>query len=503
MFPGLSSLVVEDVVATGSVLRITARSAMSSAPCPRCGTESRRVHAWHLRRLADLPVGGRPAVMDLRVRRLLCTDVECPQRTFREQIPALASRYARRTLRLAATIGQVAITLAGRAGAALLATLGVTVSRSSLLRALMALPLPTLPVPSVLSVDDVALRRGRRYMTMVIDPITHRRIDVLPDRRAATLSAWLRDRPGITAVCRDGSASYAEAITAGAPEAVQVSDRWHLWHGLGCAVEKVVIAHTACWRPAAAGATSTLREPALAQRTRARHAAVHALLDQGVGLLECSRRLGWSLNTIKRYARAARAEELIRPPRYGTTLVDPHRDHLRRRLAANPNVATTQLLAEIRERGYTGSANLLVRYLNQGRARTERPVPAPRRLVSWIMTRPADLSDDDRTHLDDLLAACPQLTALVEHVRGFANLLTQRRGAEVRPWMTAVESSDLTPLHAFVRGLRKDLPAVLAGLTLPYSNGPIEGANTKVKLLKRQMYGRAGFPLLRQRILLS
>lgn len=507
MFPSLSTLVIDGVVATGSVLRITARSAMTSAQCPRCGTESRRVHAWHARQLTDLPVAGRTTVVDLRVRRLLCSDTDCPQRTFREQIPALAHRYARRTVRLAATIGQVAITLAGRAGATLLGKLGVTVSRSSLLRALMALPLPGVPVPSVLSVDDVALRRGRRYMTMVIDPITHRRIDVLPDRRAATLAAWLHDRPGVTAVCRDGSATYAEAITEGAPAAVQVSDRWHLWHGLGRAVQKVVIAHTACWRHTPAtrptGTAGARPEPALAQRTRARHTAVHALLDQGVGLLECARQLGWSLNTVKRYARATRAEELIRPPRYGTTLVDPFRDHLRRRLIADSEVPTTRLLAEIRELGYTGSANLLVRYLNQGRAHTERAVPAPRRLVSWIMTRPDGLPEHDRAHLDDLVASCSQLTALVEHVHGFAGLLTERRGSELHAWMSAVENSDLAPLHAFVRGLRKDLPAVLAGFTLPYSNGPIEGANTKVKLLKRQMYGRAGFPLLRQRILLS
>jgi hypothetical protein len=129
-------------------------------------------------------------------------------------------------------------------------------------------------------------------------------------------------------------------------------------------------------------------------------------------------------------------------------------------------VAVTTLLAEIRELGYTGSANLLVRYLDQGRASTERAVPAPRRLVSWIMTRPADLSEQDREHLDQLLASCPHLAVLTEYVRAFAQLLTDRRGADLEHWMRSVEASDLPALHPFVRGLRKDLPAVTAGLSL-------------------------------------
>ena len=437
-------------------------------------------------------------MIELHVRRLICQATECPQRTFRQQVPALAARYARRTQRLTATVGRVAITLAGRAGAAVLAGLGVVLSRSTVLRVLMALPLPPIPTPRVLSVDDVALRRGHRYATVLIDAVTHRRVDMLPDRKAATLAEWLREHPGAEIVCRDGSAAYAEAIRQGAPAAVQVSDRWHLWHGLGGAVEKTVIAHSSCWRADPCRPTRPIDE-----RTRARHTAVHELLDQGVGLLECSRRLGWSLNTVKRYARAATAEHLQRPPRYGRTLVDPYRDHLRRRLAAEPGVAVTTLLAEIRELGYTGSANLLVRYLDQGRASTKRAVPAPRRLVSWIMTRPADLSEQDREHLDQLLASCPHLAVLTEYVRAFAQLLTDRRGADLEHWMRSVEASHLPALHPFVRGLRKDLPAVTAGLSLPYSNGPAEGVNTKLKLLKRQMYGRAGFALLRRRILLS
>jgi transposase len=166
-------------------------------------------------------------------------------------------------------------------------------------------------------------------------------------------------------------------------------------------------------------------------------------------------------------------------------------------------MAVTRLLAEIQELGYAGSANLLVRYLNQGHADADQAAPPPRRQVAWITTRPADLTEHDRGHLDELLAACPHLETLTEHVRAFARLLTTRRGPELDGWMTAVETDDLPALHGFVRGLRKDLSAATAGLTMPYSNGPIEGVNNKVKLLKRQMYGRAGFVLLRQRILVS
>jgi hypothetical protein len=228
---------------------------------------------------------------------------------------------------------------------------------------------------------------------------------------------------------------------------------------------------------------------------------VQELLDQGHGLLECARRLGWTLNTAKRYAHAAAAEELKRPPRYRETPVNPYRDHLRRRRTEEPGVAVTRPLAEIRELGYTGNANLLVRYLNQGRADAIRTPPSPRRPVSWLTTRPTDLPAHHRQHPDDLLATCAHLTVLAEPVRQLADLLTGRRGEGLDTWMTSTDADDLPALHDFVHGQRRDLPAVVTGLTLPYSNGPIEGA--KVKFLKRQMYGRTGFDLLRQRILLT
>ena len=193
-------------------------------------------------------------------------------------------------------------------------------------------------------------------------------------------------------------------------------------------------------------------------------------------------------------------EALLRPPRYGACLVDAHRDLVRRRLAEK--VPVTRILAEIREQGYPGSANLLVRYINQGRADPERATPSPRRLVSWIMARPEDLLDHTRRHLDDLIASCPEMTTLAARVGEFAALLTQRRGHDLDTWIATARVDALPGFDSYLNGLVKDHDAVIAGLTLPHSNGPTEGVVTKVKLLKRQTYGRASFALLRKRILL-
>lgn len=495
LLPHLSGLVVERIDRTETGVLVWARVKAQDGVCPFCGGRSRRVHSRYDRRLADGSVAGQPVVLRLRVRRFFCEDNDCGVRTFAEQVDGVTAKHARRTPLCRTVLEHIGLALAGRAGARLAVRLGLVAGRNSLLRLVHALPDPEVGTVAVLGVDDFAIRRGRKYATVLIDAVTHRRLDVLADRKAATLTAWLREHPGVQVVCRDGSAAYAEGVRQGAPDAVQASDRWHLWHNLAAAVEKCVVAHAGCWN-------TTPRAPgsALAARTRDRFAAVHNLLAQGVGLLDCARRLGWSLNTVKRYARAHEVEQLLRPPRYGACLVDAHRDVVRRRLAEK--VPVTGILAEIREQGYTGSATLLVRYINQGRADPERVAPSPRRLVSWIMSRPAALPEPTRRHLGDLIACCPEMTTLADRVREFAAILTQRRGQDLDAWIAAARADALPGFESYLNGLDKDHKATVTGLTLPYSNGPTEGVNTKVKMLKRQTYGRAGFALLRKRILL-
>jgi transposase len=501
VFSGLSSLVIDDVTDLDGVIVVRARTAGGLVPCPGCGGRTGQVHGYYERTVADVPADGRPVMVRVRVRRMRCPVPGCPVQTFREQVPGVLDRYQRRTTRLAGQAGEVARRLAGRAGAGLLAALGVPLSRHTALRLLLRLALPEVAVPRVLGVDDSALRRGQVYATILIDAETGQRVDVLASRKADVLEAWLRGHPGVQVVCRDGSGAYGEAVRRALPGAVQAGDRWHLWHSLAQAVLKEVAAHSSCW--AAAG--PPLNYGRQAATTAERWRQVHDLTDRGTGLLECSRRLGLSLNTVKRYARAAEPERMIRAPRYRATMVDPYRDHLRARRAADPAVPVWQLLAEIREQGYPGSMNLLYRYITQGRVEADQPHLSPRRVTRLLLTRPGALSDSQQTLLGGLTAACPEMTSLAGLVRSFAARLRPDPANEARlkDWAETARVSDLPHVHAFARGLDLDIDAAIAAVTLPFHNGRTEGVNTKTKMIKRQMYGRAGFTLLRHRILLA
>lgn len=500
VFSGLTALTINGIEDAGEVIVVHARTRDGAVQCPSCGTLTGHVHAFCERVPADVPVDGRRVLVRVRVRRMRCRAEDCARQTFREQVPGVLERYQRRTVRLSEQLRGVARELAGRAAARLLPAIGIIAGKDSALRALLGIALPERALPRVLGIDDFALRRSREYATVLIDADSGVRIDVLPGRGARVVTDWLRCHPGVEVVCRDGSSTYAQAVRDADPAVLQVADRWHLWHGLAEAVAKEVAAHSACW----AGATGIADGPRARTNIERWH-QVHGLLKQGHGLLECSRRLNLSLNTVKRYARASEPARMQRVPRYRPTLVDPYRDHLRQRRAEQPGVPVTQLLAEIRQLGYPGSANLLTRYLNQGRAEDRQQHLSPRRAARLLLTRPANLTDRQRQRLDQLADACPEIAAVRSLVAAFAALLTPEHDnpARLQAWMDAARGADLPHMHSFVRGLNQDLEAVSAALCTPHHNGRTEGVNTRTKMIKRQMYGRAGFKLLRHRILLG
>jgi hypothetical protein len=384
---GLSALVIEDVEDAGEVVRVRARTPGGAVRCPGCGTQTERVHGYHKRAVADVPVDGRRVSVVVRARRMRCPVLGCTVQTFREQVPGVLKRYQRRTARLAGQVAATVRELAGRAPARLLPALGIACSRHAALRALLRISLPGTLVPRVTGTGDFALRRGLAYATIIIDAETGQRAGVLPGRTGDVAEEWLRAHPGVEVACRDGSGSYGEAVRRALPAAVQASDRWHLWHGLAEAVQREVAAHSGC-RAKAGPLQAGKRTEAKLERWQ----QIHDLLSKGTGPRECARRLDLPVSTVRRYARAGQPERLQRAPQYRATLAGPYRDHLRKRRAEEPGVPVLQLLREIRELGYQGSRTLLVQYIAQGRADAGQPHLSPRRAARLLLTRPDALT---------------------------------------------------------------------------------------------------------------
>ena len=477
------------------------------------------MHARYQRRLAELPASGRRVTIHLRVRRFVCVAPECALRTFAEQVPGLTARYARASVALRRQWQTIAVALAGRPGARLAARSAIRVSRSTLLRLLRTMPAPEVKAgPRVLGVDDFALRRGHVYATILIDMETHRPIDVLAGRTAETFAAWLREHPGVQVICRDRGGAYAEGARTGAPEAVQVADRYHLWANLGEAVEKTVWAHRGCLaEPAPQPEVADTVVPApdrtldvdgrpwpLVARKQQRHAAIQQLRAQGHSLTAISRQLDVCFRTVQRYA-AASLDDLLAPALHRSSVLDDYADYIHQRRAEGLTDAV-MLHAELQTRGWRGSLRTVQRYLRplRPKATTTRPVPAPkpRRITRWIMTKPERLDTEHSAALAGILTRCPQLRAVRGHVAAFAAMMRELSGERLNGWMRAVATDDLPALHTLVAGLRRDYAAVTAGLTLPYSSGAVEGQVNRIKALKRAMYGRANLDLLRQRILI-
>ncbi len=522
-----AALEIIRVLPTTEQVVIEAGLQRSTVDCPDCGLPSRRLHSHYPRVLRDLPWQGRPATIQVTARRFRCLTSTCARKTFAEQLGSVAPASARRTTRLGELQRHVAFALGGEAASRLAERLSIPTSPDTLLR-MAAKPISSAasaPTPRVLGVDDWAWRRGHRYGTILVDLERNQVVDLLPDRQAETLADWLRQHPGIEVVARDRAGAYADGIRQGAPEAVQVSDRWHLLRNLGDAVRAVVDRHHGAIQRAAKqvnvpspdpGAEAAIAAPANIKVTAAQrrsqnaHARRHGRYEEaarlraaGVSISSIAASIGAERKTIRGWLRAGKAPLWSKPPR-GTSLT-LHEDYLNGRWAEGCRNAAL-LWRELVALGFSGRPGVVRRWAEARRRKEPRgsakSVDVARQsgcqLARLLMTDPATLPKAERSFVTHLLDQVPSMADAITVAKRLNALLRRKTSDGLSQILDAAAK---TPLKSFAESLRRDINAIQASLDLPWTTSPVEGQINRLKMLKRTMYGRAGFELLRARVL--
>jgi transposase len=403
LLPDPTVLALVDLDIDEAIKTITAIAVTTSleAQCPLCGQLAHRVQSRYVRTLADLPCSGQRVRWLVQVRRFWCENAACIRKIFTERLPACAPTYARRTSKQAETLRELAFVLGGKAGERIAYLLSMATSHDTLLRLMQRSELAVRATPRVLGVDDFAWKKGRRYGTILIDLETHTVVDVLPDREAGTLATWLKEHPGVEVISRDRAGAYADGVRQGAPDAQQVSDRFHLLVNLQDAIKRMFERkHESLKQIAAAEqiqedqthneipfiipdemradgeqdllalseheqkktkvltAESKPLSPKAVQvearrsKRQSRYEEVIQLHEQGVSQVAIAEMIGLNRDTVRRYLCAPAFPEIVRPKR-GSKL-DPYKAYLHQRWeTGQQNV--THLIEEIRAQGFRGT----------------------------------------------------------------------------------------------------------------------------------------------------
>ena len=544
LLPKVPGLKLENAALDAEALSFTLTSTSLPAICPVCTQKTRRLHSHYLRTVADLPWSGRRVKLFLKVRKFRCSQNGCPRQVFTERLPDLVEPYARKTVRLHEVLELVGFALGGEAGSRLIRRLGMATSPSTLLRYVRRANIATNPEPCVIGVDDFSLRRGQRYATIIVDLQRHEPIEMLPDREAETFAGWLKDNaPDVEIISRDRSDAYADGGREGAPGAVHVADRWHLLKNLSSALERFATRHSEQIKQAAKSAvksrgggrgegsrapepsmSSMLRDTAQERESKERrkkryerYRKVMELYHQGVSQKAIAKELSIGTITVNTYVYSEGFPERSTYHTSHRSILEPYIPYIHKRWAEGCHNAS-QLWREIKERGYPGKDRMVRRYAVNlrkmlaelsseeqadflGANSNSLKAPSARRAAWWLAKPEAELDTEQRAFVETLCQKSVQAKKVRELALGFKKMITERQAERFDGWLQAASNSGVRELESFARTLGWDYDAVAAALKYEWSQGQVEGQINKLKLIKKQMYGKANFDLLRQRVL--
>lgn len=538
----LPNFAISKIECHDSAVTINAFVKSRRSRCPTCGRYSNSVHDYYYRYITDIQVFQNSTLIILKTRKFKCRNSKCSRRVFTEQTTAV-ERYSRRTTRAGEILNTFSIELTGKLGSQLSKQLFVGVSISTITRIAHSQQLPTIKQPRVLGVDDWAFRKGVRFGTILIDMETSRPIDLLQTRESSDLKAWLAKYPGAEIVTRDRSGSYASAINEMCPEALQVADRFHLLVNLSDALDKyfksisreirrvlkdkseeILAMSPAIDPPHAVTVKESLMPQKMPvsleimadQRLDTFH-QVKGLRKQGTPLKRIAKILGISRNTVKSYC----LQETLVPRSHPKSInIELFTGYLLNRLAMN-GFKKIDIFNEIVELGYNGGCTQAYSYMRKiyaeygmttpdNAASQQKMIPYIKPMSSQKLARfiGANLSDienpQERNCMITLIGNCQELR-IVRKLAQLFRIIIKRGCGNIKKWIDFVLRSRyrLSGIKMFANGLLRDLQAVENGITMTWSNGTVEGHVNRIKSIKRGMYGRAGFELLRRKVILS
>lgn len=501
-------LLMQMVAAAGATTEIVARSRQARGWCPRCGTASSKVHSRYIRRPGDLPLGGRTVRLVIQARRFVCNQAKCQQRIFAERFSGgIVLPWARRTARLEELVLHLGLALGGRPGARFADRLMAPVSNDTLLRSVRRRSRLTFPAPKVVGIDDWAWRRNHRYGTIICDLERRRPIQLLPDREPATAHRWLEQHRQIEIVSRDRGGGYGVAVTQALPHALQVADRWHLMEN---ASQSLLDAARASMREIRAAVGTTVIDPELLTaaeriqyegflRRQETNSVIHTHSEAGLSMREIVRRTGHSRRFVRSVLRGQRQDVF----RTRESSLDAWLPSLDARWSAGCRNGAA-LWRKLRGEGFEGSLRVVTEWATR-RRRAEKAeclnrAPSARTVIRLLTVEPDDLSRAETVTVAAIQKGVPQLIEARDTIAEFHAMLRKRAVDTLSEW---VEKARSTLISSFARGVARDIDAVRAAVAMPWSNGQTEGQITKLKLVKRQMYGRAKLDLLEARLLAS
>jgi len=483
--PGLTLEQIE--CPTKQSLIISAFSQTKKANCPSCKTESKWRHSSYVRQPKGLSWGKFSVRFRITVRRFFCRNPNCAKTTFAEQFPQIVLPHAQRTISVINLLRAIAFETSAESTARISRHLNMDVSPDTILRILRSTRQPARSVPRVLGVDDWAIRRGQNYGTILVDLETRKPVDLLLGRSAETLKEWLKSNPGVQIISRDRSKEYKAAVDEALPEALQVVDRWHLYHNLQERLERILANKPSQNKDQANKSTSKRQE---------RFEYVRYLHAKGYSKRSIARALEMSRGTVIKYIEADHLPDWkTREPT--RSQLDRFDYYLRKRWREGCR-DTTQLWKELKGLGYAGGRKQLYRYLRRYR---EKWKPSSRKTAWLFMKSPEDLEDEECEFLTALFEQNSALKKLYKLSQGFIEMLSNQEVDLFDSWLVNAEKCGIKSFENFAAGIRTDYDAVKNAIASSWSNGQTEGQVTRLKLIKRQMYGRANFDLLRIRVL--